>query len=82
MMHFTITEQRILNRLKDGNPHRAEELLGCIDDELASRMNLAHHIYRIRNKLKPIGETIVNVPFQRRSFYQHFRYLETHNNEG
>lgn len=56
---FTPTEVRILNVLADGQPHPVAELMKCLDDELAERVNLQMHISRIRKKLAPVGQWIV-----------------------
>lgn len=59
MVDFSPTELRIVNALADGEPHSREELLACLDDELAGKGALAVHMCNIRRKLKPYGQTIV-----------------------
>lgn len=56
---FTPTEQRIIDVLSDGMRHKQDELLKCIEDELATPSNLYSHISRIRKKIHPIGRDVV-----------------------
>ena len=72
---FTPTEKRILALLSDGNRHTREEVLACLDDDLAEMKAIKPHVSRIRKKLNLIGEEIVCVARDRSYFYQHVRLL-------
>ena len=72
---FTETEKKILLVLADGRPHRAEELMKCLTDELAEKYALWQHISRLRKKINPLGQDIVCVFVNRRNMYRHVRLL-------
>lgn len=59
---LTPTERRIFNVLGDRLPHSAEELKGCLDDELAGYTAVPFHISQLRDKLEDHGLTIANIP--------------------
>ncbi len=58
MPQFTPTEQRILNVLSDGMLHSKDELMKCLDDDLAQRSAVDPHISNLRKKLNPVGQHI------------------------
>ena len=58
MITFTKTEKAILDVLSDGKPHKAEELVACLDDEMADMGAVHTHLDRIRKKL-PEGQIIL-----------------------
>jgi len=55
---FTPTQRRIIDLLKDGEPHKRDEVRRCVD-ELASLVNLKHHLIKLREKLRPHGYDII-----------------------
>jgi DNA-binding CsgD family transcriptional regulator len=65
---FTRTEQKILERLSDGMPHRAEDLFCCLWDEIGSVSAVRFHVSNIRKRLPP-GEDIVCRPTNGRGTY-------------
>lgn len=71
---YTPTQQRILAVLADGRRHDREELRLAID-ELCSEQNLKNHLKLLRDRMRPRGEDIVCVIYQRRGWYQHVRLL-------
>lgn len=72
---FTPTEERILHVLADGLPHTKAELLAVLEDDQASPRGMTVHITRIRKKLLPRGEHIVNEYSYGRWLYRHVRLL-------
>lgn len=58
--HPTVTEEKLLDVLRDGMEHTREELLLCLDDELSTVDNLYVHITYLRRKLRPLGQDIIN----------------------
>lgn len=50
--------QRMLNLLSDGHPHSAQELHGCLEDELGPVENIKAHLTFLRKVLEPRGEDI------------------------
>ncbi len=73
---FTPTQQRIVDVLSDGKPHRKQELVSCLWDELGNSSTVAVHICAIR-KLLPPGEDIVCVVRYQSAYYQHIRLLRS-----
>lgn len=74
-MRFTPIESRMLEVLKDGKRHPRAELLACLEDELAPMTNIAPHIFRIRQKLAPIGQGVVCELYHRALFYRWVRFI-------
>lgn len=56
---YTPTQRRILAVLADGLCHSAEELRGCLEDDLAGPTALRYHISEVRHKLEQRGQSIV-----------------------
>lgn len=54
----TNTQQRILDRLADGQAHSYAELLKCLNDDQATPAGLHVHVCNLRKKL-PEGEEII-----------------------
>lgn len=75
MPKFTPTETRILAVLSDGMPHRRDELMRCLWDELSSRAALKMQLSNIRAKLRPIGQDIVCEWYNRGLSYRQIRLL-------
>ncbi len=73
--HFTDQERRILLVLSDGDRHRRDELMPCLDDDLSSPAALVMCISRIRAKLKRRGEYIVAEYVNRQCLYRHVRLI-------
>jgi hypothetical protein len=72
--YYTATEQRILDILGDGLPHRHSELWTCLNDELATRHTLSMHLTNLRKKLGPKGYGILREP-QKRGEEACFRWV-------
>ena len=76
-LRFSPTQRRILKLLSDGEPHRREELLRCIDEETdpkkftADGRNLQKHLCLIREKIRPRGHDIVCQLLHRAIHYRH-----------
>ena len=68
---FTPTQRRILEVLKDGMPHKRKELIDCLQDEMADRIDLNCQLSLLRRKLRPIGHEIVCEYGQRMLWYRH-----------
>jgi len=69
MNHLTPTEQRFMDVLADGKPHRLHELTAVIADDLATDNATHQHIYNLRRKLKQPRE-ISCIIFRRSSAYR------------
>lgn len=75
-MDFTPTQVRILEVLKDGMPHRPNELRDCLNDEACVQSNLRAHLTFLRKKLRRMGQDIICECGQgRRMFYRQVRNL-------
>jgi hypothetical protein len=74
---FTPTERRMLELLKDGKPHRREELHSCLQDDLADLSAIQPHISNIRKRIRNLGEEIVCEFYQRSLHYRHVRLLSS-----
>lgn len=72
---WTPTQQRMIDLLSDGMPHDRKELHRCLDDELAQLSAIQFHLSMIRRVLRPRGEDILCVLFDRKIHYQHIRLL-------
>ncbi len=76
---YTPTETRILDLLRDGLPHRRDEVFKCLDDDLADISAIYPHMTRLPKKLQPKGQDILAVTTGRITFYQHIRLLNSAN---
>ena len=56
---LTKTEARIMELLSDGLDHPQDALVDCLEDSLATRVNLKNHIFNLRQKLKPERRDVV-----------------------
>lgn len=72
---YTPTEQRMLDLLGDGQPHRREELHACLYDDLSVCSNIQPHLSRIRRKIRPRGLEIVCELLSRRICYRLVRLV-------
>ena len=79
MSQYTVTEQKILDVLSDGQPHSQEELHACLWDDQGSLANIRPHITHIRQKLRPLGQDIICEYIDRRRLYRHVRLLHSAN---
>jgi len=79
MPEYTDSQKAILEILSDGRNHKREELLISLPTKSDGLAGLAAHLCRIRKKLRPIGQDIVCVLYQRQVHYRHVRLLS--NNE-
>lgn len=55
---FTPTERRIVEVLKDCQPHSKNALYDCLEDELSGPTALSYHLTNIRHKLRILGYTV------------------------
>jgi DNA-binding response OmpR family regulator len=69
---FTPTQQRIIDKLSDGQAHSFKEMLGCLRDELDDTNCLNTHISHIRRKIRPQGQDII---CQRLDGVSHYRLI-------
>ena len=76
---FTPTERKMLSVLRDGLPHKRDELHKCLDDDMAQLSAIQPHISRIRRRLEPLGETILCVLHMRAIHYQQVRMISSGN---
>lgn len=58
-IHFTPTQQRMLDVLKDGKGHTLAELQACLDDELTEKKAVNVHLTYLRKKLRGLGRDVV-----------------------
>lgn len=62
-MHYTPTEQRIIDLLSDGLPHERDEvverILPNVKEPQKHRHTIAAHIFYIRIKIRAMGEDII-----------------------
>lgn len=59
-LKLTPTEERILGILSDGLPHKIEELMTCLWDDLGAEGNLRKAICILRKKMLPFNHSIVS----------------------
>lgn len=74
MLNLTPTERRLYEALADGEPHKPAELVKIID-ELACMSTLYVHIYKLRLKLKTVGEDVVSQKLAHGFGYRRIRHL-------
>lgn len=67
---FTPVEQKMFNRLGDGEPHTREELHACLWDEAGAISNIRIHICNMRKKLRIHDEDILLESKFRRLHYR------------
>jgi DNA-binding CsgD family transcriptional regulator len=75
--NYTPTEQRIVDLLSDGMPHKREELHACLSDDLASRTAVQMHVSNIRKRIRVRGEEIICEYYHRNLYYRHVRLLNS-----
>ena len=78
MIQFTVTQQKIIDILKDGLAHTRVELRDAVDSE-ATFGNMQDHVSMIRKKIRPIGQDIICELANRRICYRHVRLLGSAN---
>lgn len=76
---YTATEKKLLAILSDGMPHRRDELLSVLPDELGSFGNVRKHLTQIRKRLRPRGEDVLCEYYKRSYYYRHVRLLKSSN---
>lgn len=77
-MHFTPTQQLIMDVLSDGNVHSAVELERAIGIDSRCSVNLlGTHLSNLRKILRPHGEDVATHLVDSRTFYQHVRLLSS-----
>lgn len=74
-VEFTVTEQKMIDVLSDGQLHTAKELHKCLPDELGPVDNIKPHITSIRQKLKWIGQGIHCHRTNAGPLYSHIRMV-------
>ncbi len=67
--------QRMLNLLADGRPHTAQELHGCLEDELGPVSNIEVHLSILRKALETRGEDITCRRRDGVTWYAHVRSI-------
>ncbi len=75
MIHYTPTQQAMLDVLSDGCPHSRLELHGCLRDELGDIGNIKVHLSNLRKRLRLISEDVVCVYVRGDLRYQHIKLL-------
>lgn len=58
-LKLTPTERRIYEHLADGKGHHKKELQALLNDDMACTSTLSVHLYRLRLKLKAVGEDVI-----------------------
>ena len=75
MPAFTEGQHKLLELFSDGKRHSKEEVKRTIQDEHVSDEAMWAAIHRLKNKLEPIGETIVCETAGYVRMYRHVRLL-------
>lgn len=62
-MHYTSTEQRIIDLLSDGLPHHrdevVEQVIPNVKEPHKHRNTIAVHVFYLRSKIRGLGEDIL-----------------------
>jgi DNA-binding CsgD family transcriptional regulator len=58
-LKLTPTERRIYEHLADGLGHPKKELMKLLNDDMTGENTLGVHLYRLRLKLKAVGEDVI-----------------------
>jgi hypothetical protein len=66
---FTPTQQRIVDLLKNGQPHKRDEVRRCVD-ELASLASLKTHLVKLRKRIRPHGYDVICQVLHRAYYYR------------
>jgi DNA-binding CsgD family transcriptional regulator len=75
---YTDSEQKIVDLLADGKPHRPDEIRACLGgDALLTNKNISSHIYRIRRLLRHKNETIICQSEGTRKVYIQVKFLHS-----
>ncbi len=69
-LELTPTQERLLGVLSDGQPHSAEQLMLCLNDELADRKLLHVHLVYLRKKLLPFNHGILVQFIKSKTYYR------------
>ena len=78
---FTPTELKMLKVLRDGEPHRRQELVDCLPDDLGHPHNIRRHLTSIRKQLRPRGMDVICQWINRNYHYRWIRLLRAPGNE-
>jgi hypothetical protein len=78
-VELTPTQQRLYDRLKDGDMHTKQELRTCLGDEMSIPNNLSVHITLLKKKIEPAGLTVVCVVHKGLNRYRLVRLLSSAN---
>lgn len=73
-MHFSPTQQRIVNLLSDGLLHSKEEIYGMLLTANSTN-HIQMHISNLRKLMRPVGQDIRYILQNGVSFYQLVRCL-------
>lgn len=60
-VNLTPTQQRLMERLGDGQEHLPESMMDCLGDELQDVKNMAVYIFRLNKKIRPKGLEVLAV---------------------
>jgi hypothetical protein len=72
---LSMIQEKMLAVLADGMPHKRQELIDCIGDELADYNNLHPHLTAIRRIIRPMGHDIICQLVNRQHHYRHVLLL-------
>ena len=73
---YTPTQRRMMDVLEDGLLHRKEELHACLWDEAGDPANVRPHLTALRNKLRPLGQSVAFIEVDGQGYYQRVRVAE------
>lgn len=76
MRSLTDTERRICRLLSDGKPHRRQDVLALLPDNLGPLSNAKKHVNNLNKKLEEVGRTVVAVYTNRGIQYQMFWIID------
>jgi len=72
---FTQTEHRIIHLTRDGKGHSPADMMACLNNPAADRMDLANAVRALRAKLLLVDQDIIAQSFGKRIEYRRMRLL-------
>lgn len=72
---YSPTQVRMLKVLGDGFRHTKKELFECLDDDLSNHKAVGVHLFRLRQKLRRVGQDVLVEYYMRKYFYRLVRLI-------
>lgn len=80
-LYLSETEKILFDLLSDGQPHRVQELLDALPNDMTERNVLHNHISNLRRKLLRANEDVIAQSFGKYVGYRRIKVLTPDNSQ-